>query len=507
VQVHELLAELNPRQYRRLASWCDLVPSWFERMAGTKYGPLEMTVWFSKETRGIEPLLATGWEFASDRLLVEYLNDHEVRLLFDHTSRGAKVSPAIPIDYRVPHVLRVEMGSLFPPPNHSFYRGMNNFEVSMLTRWLRVSLDGTVAFDSSQAFYDASPESLRLGIDPIIRPNEPGAHFSGEFLRVRRMPFEKLHDAVNAPGSLQMTVHFQRIRPTAVEPLLSVGVKGNGAVFYVRYLDAGRAVFGLDQWNWGATEGPPVEVDETRDHEVEIRFASLYPPADLPERQALLDRAMLQYDGRLAFNRVIQAPVIPRGDIWVGMNQVGCNDCQPQFSGEIMQLRRVIEGPAVPATAGAVRLRLCLPTGRTGTNDPLVTTGRTGAGDFLIVCYRDGRTIQFAHDHWGAPLDLSPPLTIDYAVPHVVEVDLGSLHPAAPPAPPSARGVVEVKIDGNPVWVTSGQFYSAPPDEVWFGRNPIGGSNCERFFQGALFTVDRVASSADGSAGASAAGR
>ena len=507
VQVHELLAQLNPRQYRRLASWCDLVPSWFERMAGTKYGPLEMTVWFSKETRGIEPLLATGWEFASDRLLVEYLNDHEVRLLFDHTSRGAKVSPAIPIDYRVPHVLRVEMGSLFPPPSHPLFRGMNNFEVGMLTRWLRVSLDGQVAFDFSQPFYDASPESLRLGVDPIIRPNEPGAHFSGEFLSVRRVPFERLHDAVDAPGSLLMKVRFQRIRPGAVEPLLSVGAEGSGAVVYARYLDAGRAVFGLDQWGWGATEGPPVPLDETRDHEVEIRLASLYPPADFPERQALLDRAMLRYDGRLVFNRVIEAPKIRPGDIWIGMNRVGCNACETQFSGAIMQLRRVMEGPAHPATAGAVRMDLCLPAERTGANDPLVTTGRTGAGDFLIVCYRDAQTIQFAHDHWGAPLDLSPPVTIDYAVPHVVEVDMGSLHPGTPPTAPTARGAVEVKVDGRPVWVSSGQFYSATPGEVWFGHNPIGGSNCERYFRGAILSIERGGAPADGSADASAAGR
>ena len=492
-QVHALLAQLNPQRYRRLAYDCNVLPAWFERLAGTQYGPLEITLWFGKVSHGIEPVLTTGWEFYSDRLLVAHVNDHEVRFIFDHVSQNTRVSQVFPIDYRVPHVLRIQMGSLFPPVAHPAFRGMNDFEVGMLTRWLKVTLDGKVVFDCSQAAYDGSPEGLHLGSDPIIHSNEPGARFSGEILRVRRLPYEVLHDVVKQLGTVRMLVRFQKDPWGLAEPLLSVGQRGKGAVVYLRYLDDGRAVFGIDQWGWGAEEGPPVKLDEDRDTPVEIRLPSLYPPGGTPERRALLDRAMVLLDGRVVYNRVLPAVEAGPNSLWIGMNRVNSSTCAREFTGAIFGLQRTLEGPAQSVSDGAARLQLQFPTDRLGSNEPLVVTGRTGAGDFLLVRYVDAHTIRFGHDHWGVALKWSEPVPVDYAVPHVVEVSLASLEPAGAPAG------LTVRLDGRPVWVAPDRFYPAA-GRVDYGRNAIGGSACDQYFHGAFLTIDRLPAPAEDTA-------
>ena len=484
-EVHGVLAQLNPERYHRLADYCNRLPAEFERLAGIRYGPLEITLWFGRVSHGTEPVLTTGWEFQSDRLLVTHVNDHEVRFIFDHLSQNTRVSPAVPIDFRVPHVLRVQAGSLFPPSTHPFYRGMNDFEVGMLRRWLKVTLDGQVMFDCSQTFYAASPEALHLGYDPIIHPNEPGAHFSGEILRARRLPYEVLHDAVNQLGTVRMQVRFRKDPWGRAEPLLSVGQTGKGGVVYVRYLEGTRAVFGIDQWGAGAREGPPVDLDEDREMPVEIRLPSFYPAGGPPERRALIDRAMVLLEGRVVFNRVLPAVDAGPDNVWIGMNRVNSSTCDQEFTGAISGLQRIMEGPAHPVSGGAARLRLQFPTDRLGGSEPLVVTGRAGAGDFLIVRYVDAHTIQFGHDHWGSPLQWSAPIAVDYAAPHVVEVDLASLHPGAAPAGLAAT------LDGRPVWVAPDRFFPATP-EVSFGRNAIGGSACDLYFHGAIFAIDRL---------------
>jgi hypothetical protein len=507
VQIHGILPQRDPLRYRRVAYGFNLAPAWIERALGTKHGPLEITLRFPRGKLGVEPVLATGWEFYSDRLLVEYLNDREVRLLFDHTSRGSRTSGAIPVDFSVPHLLRVEMGSLFPPAEHPFYDGMSNFEVAMLTRRLRVTLDGHVAFDCNQTFYEASPESVRLGADPIRRPGAPDSRFSGEILRVKRGAYELLHDPVNVYGSLRMTVRFRREPPGYAEPLLSTGVVGKGNLVYVRYGENGRATFGIDQWGWGATEGPAVELDDAREHELEIRLGSLYPPGGTPARRTLLDRAMIRLDGRLVFNRVMPSDPVDPANVWIGMDCIGSDACVHQFQGLITQVRRVMEGPVETTTGGPVCLNVTFPTDRAGQSEPLVETGRPGAGDILIVRYLDARTIQFGHDHWGSPLEWSPPVEIDYASSHVIETDLPARHPDSLPALESQPRRLRVKIDGRPVWDLATEFYPAAPQEVYFGANPIGGSTCDRYFQGAIFSIDRPASPTEDTAGLGAGDR
>jgi hypothetical protein len=499
VQIHGILPQLNPQRYRQVAYGFNLVPYWIERAVGTRYGPLELTLRFPKGKGGVEPVLATGWEFFSDRLMVDYLNDREVRFEFDHTSRGSRVSEAIPVDYSVPHVLRVEMGSLFPPAAHPFYDGMSDFGLSMLTRRLRVTLDGHEAFDCNQPFYEASPESVHLGEDPIRRPNAPDYRFSGEILRVKRGAYELPHDPVNVHGSLRMKVRFQRGPPGYAEPLLSTGVVGKGNLVYVRYGENGQATFGVDQWGWGATDGPPLELDDSRYHELEIRLASLYPPGGTTERQALLDRAMVRLDGCVVFNRVIQSPPAESSRVWIGMNSVGSSACAIQFLGLITQVQRVMEGPEKTSTGSLVRMTLSFPADRTGQSEPLVVTGRPGAGDLLIVRYLDARTIQFGHDHWGFSLEWSAPVEIEYASPHMIEADLPSLHPSL--APESQPRRLSVKIDGRPVWDIRTRCYPAAAQAVYFGSNAINGSSCDRYFHGAIFTIDRLAPPAEDTVG------
>ena len=142
-----------------------------------------------------------------------------------------------------------------------------------------------------------------------------------------------------------------------------------------------------------------------------------------------------------------------------------------------------------------LKLRVQLPRGRTGEREPLVVTGQNGAGDFLMVEYLDGQTVRFALDHWGSATLSSEPVRVDFARPLVIEVSMGSL--AAPPdvalEQHIRRGRVMVSVDGNRVWEHHTELFTAYPEEVAIGRNPIGGTSCGPLFTGSILSAERVA--------------
>lgn len=329
---NQLLRAEHPALYGRLAHAFNRVSYAYDRIRGTRYGPLEMTVVFPRGRKGeIEPLVATGADFLSDYLYVHYLDPDLLRFGIEHTSVCDYVGVPVKLDYGRPHTLRIDLGSLYPPAEHPYFDGLPPADAASRLRTVRVTIDGRVAFDRALDFYDPLSPRPSLG-DTEGRPGfrKP---FSGRILSWSRLP-----DGPVGPAPLVGPLRLEMILPTfagvACEPLLCTGVAGRGDLLYVRYEGPGRISFGLDHWGVGATTTPPVTVEPGAVQVLEVDFGALHPgPAGGPAVRTPLWMAL---NGRTVFDAPVDTYPCPTATVVAGRNPIGASSAEPQFTGRLV---------------------------------------------------------------------------------------------------------------------------------------------------------------------------
>lgn len=185
LQHNELLAYHNPATYRRLAhAFNHWSPVW-QRVRGWRDGPLRIDLTLPKNRTGkLEPLVVTGLSFRADFLYVYYKDEAHIQIGFEHTSYGGPMSPPLEVDFDRPHVLEVEMGSLYPPVDHPYYDGKHADEINRLKRTLLVKLDGRVVHSAQLDFYESSPGDVVVGRNPVSEAF--GRRFTGVVRSVTR---------------------------------------------------------------------------------------------------------------------------------------------------------------------------------------------------------------------------------------------------------------------------------------------------------------------------------
>ena len=100
--------------------------------------------------------------------------------------------------------------------------------------------------------------------------------------------------------------------------------------------------------------------------------------------------------------------------------------------------------------------------------------------------------MRFGLDHWGSDFFLSDPVAVDYALPQVLDLRLGSLERNADRTPGTTiNSTVEVALNGNVVWSRPVRLHACAIESVAFGHNSIGGSMCDEYFSGDIVSIDR----------------
>ncbi|CAM9336835.1 unnamed protein product [Phaeothamnion confervicola] len=182
LQHNELLAYHNPAAYRKLAHAAN---RWSQLWPAGESGPLRIDLTLPKNRTGkLEPLVVTGLSFRADFLYLFYKDDTHIQIGFEHTSYGGPMSPPLEVDYDVPHVLEVQMGSLYPPVEHPAYDGKSPEEINRLKRTLLIKLDGRVVHSGQYDFYDSSPGDVSVGRNPVSEAF--GRRFTGVVRSVTR---------------------------------------------------------------------------------------------------------------------------------------------------------------------------------------------------------------------------------------------------------------------------------------------------------------------------------
>lgn len=483
-QLHGMLKYFSPETYHRLAHALNYPAYWLEKKTKFAHGPIEMDLRFPKGRPGqLEPLLSTGWEFFSDHVFVYYVNDHQLRLGFDHTSRGSRTSQPIEINYDVLHHLRIELGSLYPPEQHPLFDGKSDLERASITQWLRLVLDGQTVLEGLQPFYDASPESVQIGKTSATKAY--GERFTGQILQLKRGAYQFLSQPHGSYGSITLKLGFPLLESRS-QPLVGAGVTGRADTLYVRYLPDGYVRFGYDHWGVGAWESDQVAIDPTHPQELQIYLPALFAPHEGPHYSPIPDHLVLLLDQKLVWRAQVPSYTADPSQVSLGSNFAGSSACEQEFSGVIGAISRDTEAgePAHPQP-DRVELRLIFPRDRSGHREPLLVRGVAGAADLFIVQYLDGDYVRFGIDHWGVGMTESPPIKIDFTAAHTLELRV------LPAAVASTGGVrrFTLTLDGQSIWSGEAAFHPATGETVTIGANRIGASTCEPAFSGAILKL------------------
>jgi len=150
---------------------------------------------------------------------------------------------------------------------------------------------------------------------------------------------------------------------------------------------------------------------------------------------------------------------------------------------------------------GPLVVSVRFPSGLTGKTDPLVLTGERGAADLIYVNYLGDSAISFGLASDGIVGPHGDALSLNYKVPHRIEVWMGSLYP--PIGHPAfaaftsddvtiATRTVRVEIDGQVALNDVALCHSANANEVRLGADSYGLLDTPGDFRGSILGTQRL---------------
>lgn len=175
-------------------------------------------------------------------------------------------------------------------------------------------------------------------------------------------------------------------------------------------------------------------------------------------------------------------------------------------AGHFAALARVFNQPVFwwekshPQEYGPLAMTVRFPADRLGKAEPLAVNGVSFLTDYLYVYYfPDGRNIQLRFNHTNYNELVSPPIPIDFDVPHRIEIAAGFLYPMAshpffagwtPAKIEEAKKTLEVRIDGVPWLMARQDVFDSSPEHLTFGENRVS-DYVEKRFTGAITEQSR----------------
>lgn len=341
-----------PESYRRLSLALDLPDFALRSLGPPAFGPVGLDVTFPASAVGrYEPLVESGGASAANLLYAFFPAKDEIQFGFVGTGMRGPLSDRIPISPGPVHHLEVSLGALDPPLGYPTLARFSEAQVAYLKRNLQVNLDGRTVFAAVACCYPASPRSVRFGENRLL-PDYSADRFSGRILSIRRLAIvapDEAHLPPPAYGAVRLILRLPRGESGRCEPLVVSGLPQAGDFLFVRYLDGHHLSLGLDHWGGRGVETPPLAVDYSVEHTVEISMGSLYPPAQHrllaaltpADRDRLKHQVTCTWDGKpvLAIDRETydSSPY----DVTIGLNAIGGSTCDYAFTGRVVSAARL----------------------------------------------------------------------------------------------------------------------------------------------------------------------
>jgi hypothetical protein len=321
---------------------------------------------------------------------------------------------------------------------------------------------------------------------------------------------------------VRMTLIFPKGRSPFAEPLVCTGREGSGDTIYVRYVDSGHVVFGMDHWGSRDTESRPVEFDPDRPHELIIASGSLLPPplSAVYRSEPALDltrgHLLVEMDGRVVLSRHVEFYPDHKSSIHFGANLIGGSTTVPYFSGAVTgfgpapfeEVARSIptlaaerirrdRAPAWQGALGPVRLSFIMPEREPGPSvgQPILSIVGPHTRQVLFVV-RDGERVRVGFDNMGFSAAKSEPMALSPSGTDELDISVGALLPAVgAPVYGEAPNFIGMR---RMIYVSLNHrlaLFAAVPEgtdtdlRCVFGANLPGSSACAPFFMGDFVSI------------------
>jgi len=347
LQYDGLLQEQNPRLERTLARALNRIPALGERLAGREYGPVEFTLRLPAESRpGDETLLTVGDPPRVDRVFLRVRADGRCQFGLARDGMPELLGEPLTLESGATRQVRVALGSLLPPAAHPFFAGWDEAALARAVRQVRIEVNGVPVLTGHGRFLATAAGRVRIGSRALGVPAAP--RFRGELADVRRVPLRAAAFAVPAPlegqgDTLRLRVRLPAVPAGTREPLVVTGATGAADLLLVEYQPDGHVRFALDHWGAPLRTSPPVPLRPGGTHEIEVTLGSLRTVPD-----ATLAGIVPPGRVRVAVNGAVvwaeTTPLYPAeaGEVYVGRNPVGGTSAGPVFSGELLEVTRVV---------------------------------------------------------------------------------------------------------------------------------------------------------------------
>lgn len=155
-------------------------PDWNSMAGATRVGPVVVLLEFPKGKAGArEPLLTSGVTGRGDVLVANYIDAKRVTFTLDHWGVGGPTSDPVDVDPGTRKTLEIRFGSFYPAAHRP--ANVPEFAWSDAAGKLEVLLNHQMVFKAKVSFYDAPPESIAVGRNPI-GASSCSAEFSGRIV-------------------------------------------------------------------------------------------------------------------------------------------------------------------------------------------------------------------------------------------------------------------------------------------------------------------------------------
>lgn len=376
------------------------------------------------------------------------------------------------------------------PSSDSYYRYVNVLHYLFEPEELKTAPIETLL--AAPHFYNYTPYlfEAKTPLDRAYRQS------LDQRMRLVRMPV-RVEERIGGErhGPVTMLVNFVPGRRTYVEPLLSVGPRYDGEVFFVHFLEDDLVRFGFFSSGFAVFFSEALRIDFGRDYAIELFSSSLCrppeePAADSAEWWARAHPFMaIRCDGQLLLERPIRAKRVVPEQVYAAVNAVQTDYAISQFSGNVRAVNRSGKPPVtvdscIGEILSPVPARLALEADfaglAVGQAEPVAVVGKTGNAMQVFARRVDARRVTLGIE-WGGGVRESDPLPISPEG-HEIEIDLAALA-----ASPATGGTIRVRLDQSPVVefaVRPGMGISA--DRMTLGVNYEGGALVQPQFNGRI---------------------
>lgn len=475
IELHGVFQSLDPIGHAKVAHFFNRLSFWNVRLDGDKAGPVEITIQPDRGLAGrVDPVFACGAGSASERIFLRWLDGSRVVIGYQYglSSENSKLSRPINISIGKKHKVYIDLDSFYYEQNSS-----SKDAVERENRWI-VGFDGKPVLKGTSNYGTSVPDAslIFVGSDPST--HQYGKYAKTPIVSARRLInssdfFSGFSDRSSVGLEFRMPMKMTRERET----ILAVTDLESTLKVDVQYLSGGlaRFILSIDRKDMAQSESFCV-----KEQWYALDLIQTFE-AQAGKIQLLINKVPAM---KLSGNSVdMRFSEVSPG--WSG----GAAGFGSAFTGIIRNVESDGALPIRPVPFGdKIAMTLVFPSDRKGKSEPLLVTGRTGVADLYDVVYVDDRHVQFRIDHWGIGFTRTSPLIeLDYKKSH----DVVFRFLCGDPSSSIRQGSVQLSVDGRDVWAEPFSFYAFAEEDIRFGLNEIGGTNCETEFTGRILACER----------------